>query len=358
MAALQRQDYGWATFKFRGGELQQTIATALKTFQYGMPAGTLRTPQDLVTKRIEGILMDSNHMSNGYSDMTMPATVSTLCTTFGWACDASVHNAPGVQHFVSWLPACGSGCSGSPIDNDNWPMDIGWGWPHELGHNTVQPWMHVVIDGKGCDTECDNNTLSSAHMLRRYAVLGEDSSGGNTDHAALYKLIQANRALGQSGEPQRADMQARLWGGPEQRPMLAMYFQLAFLYTQARHGQAQPTADSTIEFLTLLSKGGRLVAKKWTADTAANYGMGRYASNSIPNHELLYVLSSRIIGQDLRDDFFMYGIPLSPTALGSVADLGLPLATQRFYALGAGKANQLATGQWLSLQGQTPAYPF
>lgn len=358
MAALQRQDYGWSTFKFRGGELQQTIAVALKSFKSGMPSGTLRTPQDLVTRRIEGILMDTNHMSNGYNDMKMPSTVSTLCTSFAWACDDAVHNAPGVQHFVSWLPRCGSGCSGHPIDSDNWAMDIGWGWPHELGHNTVQPWMHIVIDDKGCSTECDNNTLSSAHMLRRYAVLGEDDSGTRTAHAALYRMIQDNRALALSGEPQRADMQARLWGGPEQSPMLAMYFQLAFLYTQARHSEAQPTAASTIEFLTLLSKGGRLVAKKWSTNTAGNYGMSGYASNDISNHELLYVLSSKIIGQDLRNVFAMYGVPLTQPALASVAALTLPMAPQRFYALGANKANQLSTGQWLSVQGQTPAYPF
>ncbi|HSW15340.1 MAG TPA: ImpA family metalloprotease, partial [Solimonas sp.] len=364
MAALQRQDYGWATFKFRGGELQQTIATGLKTFKAGMPVGQLRTPQDLITNRIEGILMDTNHMANGYNDMAMPARVSALCASFGWDCSGSTHNKPGVQHFVSWLPACGSGCSGQPIDSDNWTMDIGWGWPHELGHNTVQRWMSVVIDGKGCSTECDNNTLSSAHVLRRYSVLGEDASGGNTGHADLYKMIEDSRATLLIGEPLRADMQARLWGGPEQRPMLAMYFQLAFLYTKAHHGLAQPTADTTIEFLTLLSKGGRLVANTPDADWAAaapKYGMSRYASKSISNHELLYVLSSRILGQDMRNVFFMYGVPLSQTALDSVADLGGALAPLQFYALAAGKANQLSTGQWLALQAAPtppPAYPF
>ncbi len=140
--------------------------------------------------------------------------------------------------------------------------------------------------------------------------------------------------------------------------MLAMYFQLAFLYTQARHSEAQPTAASTIEFLTLLSKGGRLVAKKWSVNPAGNYGMSGYTSNDISNHELLYVLSSKIIGQDLRNVFAMYGVPLTQPALDSVAALTLPMAPQRFYALGASKANQLSTGQWLSVQGQTPAYPF
>lgn len=358
MAALQRQDYGWATFKFRGGELQQTVATALKSFKFGMPAGMLRTPQDLVTQRVEGILMDTNHIANGYNDMPMTARVSALCGSFGWDCAGTAHRTPDVQHFVSWIANCGDGCSGQPIDNNGWAMDIGWGWPHELGHNTVQPWMHVVINGKGCSTECDNNTLSSAHMLRRYAVLGEDASGANTDHAALYKMIQDSRATLKTGEALRADMQARLWGGPEQRPMLAMYFQLAFLYTKVRAGQGQPTADAALEFLTLMSKGGHLVSSNFSAATAASYGMSRYADNKIPNHELLYVLGSRIIGQDLRNVFLMYGVPLSQTALDSVADLGLGVAPLQFYALAAGKANQLATGQWLSLQSGTPAWPF
>lgn len=359
MTALRRQDYGWATFKFRSGEIQQTIDVALQTFQAGMPAGTLRTPQDLVSTRMQGILMDTNHMASGYNDMAMPTTVSTLCATFGWACDDAVHNAPGIQHFVSWLPACGGGCSGQPIDNDRWSMGLGWGWAHELGHNTVQPWMHVVIDGKGCLVECDNNTLANAHMLRRYALLGEDSNGTSADHAGLYKMIQDSRATGLSGDSLRKNMQDRLWDMPQSDVMRAMYFQLAFLYTRAHHPEAfQPTAAGTIEFLTLLSKAGRLVANKWSSNTAANYGMSGYSSNSIPNHELLYVLSSKILGQDLRNVFLMYGIPLSQTALNSVAALGLPLASQQFYALGAGKSNQLATGQWVSLQGQTPAYPF
>lgn len=365
MAALQRQDYGWSTVKFRGGEGQQTVSSALKAFNaYNQPAGTLVTPQEYVTRRLEGILIDTNHLANGYNDLPMSAQVATLCTAFNWDCAGSMHNAPGVQHFVSWIAACGDGCSGQPIDANNWGLGIGWGWAHELGHNTVQRWMQVVIDGKGCSTECDNNTLSSAHMLRRYAVLGEDASGANTDHAALYQMIRDNRATLKIGEAQRADMQARLWGGPEQRPMLAMYFQLAFLYTRTRVGLSQPTADATLEFLTLLSKGGHLVANTKAADwsaVAASYGMSRYASNSIPNHELLYVLGSRIIGRDLRNLFFMYGVPLTQTALDSVADLGGGLAPLQFYALAAGKANQLSTGQWLSLlppPAQPPAYPF
>jgi hypothetical protein len=51
-------------------------------------------------------------------------------------------------------------------------------------------------------------------------------------------------------------MRARLWGEPEQSPMLAMYFPSAYRYIRARHGEAQPTADRAIAFLGLLSKRG------------------------------------------------------------------------------------------------------
>jgi hypothetical protein len=86
--------------------------------------------------------------------------------------------------------------------------------------------------------------------------------------------------------------------------------------------------------------------------------MGRYATNSITNHDLLFTLSSTIIGRDMRKVFAMYGLPISQNALDSVADLKLPIAPLSYYALGAGKANQLATGSWVDLEGSVPAYPF
>lgn len=70
------------------------------------------------------------------------------------------------------------------------------------------------------------------------------------------------------------------------------------------------------------------------------------------------MLSSKIIGRDLRKIFGMYGIPLSSNAMGSIADLSLPVAPRSFYALPKGKHNQLATGQWLDLESTTPAWPF
>ncbi|MFC7421862.1 ImpA family metalloprotease [Iodobacter arcticus] len=347
VAALKRKDFGWQTAKFVGGEIQQTINYANEAM------GNLE-PKVYIVDQIKGMLFDSNHIANGYSNMPMSANVATLCTQLGWTCDGPIHRAPGVQHFVGWIAACGYLCSGNPSDGFAGISGTGWGHAHELGHNTVQRVMHIELNGKGCLVECDNNILASAHMMRQYALTGIDN-GHITDHPALYQYIVQNRQSGKSGEAQRADMENRLWGGDSQDPMRAVHFQLAFLFSKYRANEAVPGMQASMDYFTLLTKADRLVKKEWA--TGHKYGMSRYADNTISNHELLYVLSSKIIGQDVRKIFAMYGLPLSQMALDSVADLKLPLATEQFYALAQKKFNQVSSGKWLDLSAATPAYP-
>jgi hypothetical protein len=229
-----------------------------------------------------------------------------------------------------------------------------------MGHNTVQRTMHIVPDGvHGCVVECDNNILASATALRVWETLGvEISSGHPLDHAGTYAAIVANRATGLTGDALISDMETRVWTNSSQDVMRTLHFQLAFLFTKYRSGLSQPSMTNTMNFFGLLTKGDRLVAKSFTTATAANYGMGRYTSNTVTNHDLLYMLSSKIVGRDLRKIFWMYGVPLSADALGSISDLGLAVAPYSFYALPAGKHNQLASGQWLDLDGSTPTWPY
>ncbi|QDL53589.1 ImpA family metalloprotease [Rhodoferax aquaticus] len=348
-AALKRGDFGWQTNKLVGGEVQQTIGYAKSAM------GTL-SPEDYVVGRLKNMLFDSNHFANGYNNMPMSDRAQALCDGLGWTCTGPLHRAPGVQHFIGWIATCGFLCSGNPSDGFA-GIGSGWGHAHELGHNTVQRVMHIAPNGKGCVVECDNNILASATMLRQAALLGEDT-GHSLDHKGLYAYIVANRATNLAGEALRADMEVRLWQGPSQDPMRAVHFQMAFQYSKLRAALAQPTMESTLEFFQLLTKGDRLVARAWDANNKAKYGMGRFANNTIENEDLFYVLSSKIIGQDMRKHFAMYGIPLSQTALDSVADLALPIAPLTFYALAPGKHNQLATGQWTPIDAATPAYPF
>lgn len=348
-AALKRGDFGWQTNKFVGGEVQQTMGYAKSAM------GSL-SPEDYVLGRLKSMLFDSNHFANGYNNMPMSDRAQALCDSFGWACSGPLHRAPGVQHFIGWIATCGFLCSGNPSDGFA-GIGSGWGHAHELGHNTVQRVMHIAPNGKGCVVECDNNILASATMLRQAELLGIDT-GHNLDHKGLYANVVANRATNLTGEALRADMELKLWQGPSQDPMRAVHFQMAFQYSTLRATLAQPTMESTLEFFQLLTKADRLVARAWDANNKAKYGMGRFADNKISNEDLFYVLSSKIIGQDMRKHFAMYGIPLSQTALDSVADLGMPVAPLAFYALAAGKHNQLATGQWANIDAAMPAYPF
>jgi immunomodulating metalloprotease len=352
VAALNAGTYGWQTTKVVGGEVQQIMAYAKSII------GSL-SPSVYANTHIRDGLFMSNHLTNGYNDAGMSAKVTSLCASFGWTCTGSLHDTPAVQHFVGWIATCGYLCSGDPIDGYA-GIGLGWGYAHELGHNTVQRVMRMVPEGTtGCSTECDNNLLASATALRAYALWGmEISSDHPLDHAGLYAALKANRATGLSGDALLADQTTRIWNNSHQDIMRSVHFQLAFLFSKYRSGVAQPTLDSTLDYFSLLTKGDRLVSEAFSAATASSYGMGRYTTNSITNHDLLYVLSSKIIGQDLRKVFWMYGLPLSDTALGSVADLSLPMAPRAFYALPAGQHNQLATGQWLDVETSVPAWPY
>lgn len=347
IAATKRKDFGWQTIKLVGGEIQQMIGYANPTMD----------PNTYIQSQIRDMLFNSNHIANGYNDIPMTNNVSSICGQLGWTCDGPLHRAPHVQHFVGWIASCGFLCSGNPVDGFA-GIDAGWGWAHELGHNTVQRVLHIAFNGQGCVVECDNNILASAEMIRQFKILGVDS-GHTTDHATLYKDIVANRATGLTGNAKVLDMQAKLWTMANQDPMRAVHFQLAFLFSRYRTTETVPSMETTLDFLTLLNKGDRLVSGAWDATNKSKYGMSRFTDNStISNPDLIFVLSSKIIGQDLRTIFAMYGITLSQTALDSVADLNLPVLPEQFYALAQNKFNQVSTGQWLDLSGIAPAYPF
>lgn len=352
--ALTAGTYGWQTTKVTGGEIQQIMKYAKSTI------GNL-TPEMYANTYIRDGLFMSNHIINGYNDAGMTTEVASLCNTLGWTCDGPVHKEPVVQHFVGWIATCGFLCSGNPIDGSA-GIGLGWGYAHEMGHNTVQRTMHIVPDGtNGCVVECDNNILASATALRVWETLGvEASSGHPLDHAGAYAAIVANRATGLTGDARIADMEKRVWTGTNtnQDIMRTLHFQLAFQFTKYRSNLAKPTMVNTLNYLSLLTKGDRLVAKNFTPATATMYGMGRYTTNTVTNHDLLYMLSSKMIGRDMRNIFAMYGVPLSTAALGSISDLGLAVAPYSFYALKKDKHNQLTTGQWVDLNSSTPAWPY
>lgn len=360
-ASLQSKTFGWNTFKFVGGEIQQTTAMAISAIGN-------KTPNEYI-EQVKTVIFDSNHIANGYNNMPLDNSTQQYCNTLGWDCTGTLHRAPGVQHFVGWIATCGFLCSGNPVDAYT-GVDTGWGWVHELGHNTVQNVLTMTFpstaDNKttiGCGTECNNNILAGLSMLRKYSIYASDNNGSNFNHPILYSYIQVNRTTGLSGEALRQDMEARLWQGSDNAKQ-AFHMQLAHLYTRLHLGKSKPDIQGVFEFMRLLNISQRLynnIDLATASTTEKNkLGLGGYKSKDLTRPDLIYVLSSKIMGYDLKQLFTLYGLPVTDNAKASIALLGLADAPLYFYAQPSGKSNHLDQGLWLTIPatGTVSAYPY
>ena len=358
---LQSKTFGWNTFKFVGGEIQQTNTYALKAIGNLSP--------DTYIDQIKTVIFDSNHIANGYNNMPLDNNTQQYCNTLGWDCTSNVHRAPNVQHFVGWIATCGFLCSGNPSDGYT-GLDIGWGWVHELGHNTVQNVLTMTFPSTenqstiGCGTECNNNILAGLSMLRKNEIYALDNNGNNFNHPQLYNYIQASRSTGLNGEALRQDMEKRLWQGSDNAQQ-AFHLQLAHLYTQIHQDKAKPDSQGVFEFIRLLNISQRLYNQidlsKASEAEKNKLGLGTYSSkNNISRPDMIYLLSSKIIGYDLKDVFNLYGLAISSTAQSSVAMLKLPTAPLKFYAQPANRSNHLAEGTWVNIpvNGVVANYPY
>lgn len=351
--ALQQGEFGWQTLKFVGGEIQQTL-------KYAKSAMGNRDPQDYVVGDLQNQLFKSNHIAMGFNNETMSSAGQTTCSTLGWDCTGNTHNAPSVQHFIGWLAACGFLCSGNPSDGAA-GLAVGWGWAHELGHNTVQRIFNI----QSCVVECDNNVLAAATMLRLYATLNKNEDP-RLNYADLHAKLSEGLATGKIGTDLQKDMNGRMWYGQgvDQNTYRGVFFELSFLYSKHRLNMTKPDITSTLEFLGLLNIGTRLVdrnlGKNPSESDLDKYAMRGFAGggkDNISNEDLLYVLSSKIIGKDLMDIFTMYGLPVSAQAQQAVEALNLSKAAREFYVV-PNKGNDIAGGQWLAITGNTlPDWP-
>ena len=324
---------------------------------------------DTYIDRIKTVIFDSNHIANGYNNMPLDNSTQQYCNTLGWDCTSNVHRAPNVQHFVGWIATCGFLCSGNPSDGYT-GLDIGWGWVHELGHNTVQGVLTMTFPSTenqstiGCGTECNNNILAGLSMLRKNEIYALDNNGNNFNHPQLYSYIQASRITGLNGEALRQDMEKRLWQGSDNAKQ-AFHLQLAHVYTQVHQGKAKPDSQGVFEFIRLLNISQRLYNQidlsKATEAEKNKLGLGAYSSkNNISRPDMIYLLSSKIMGYDLKDVFNLYGLATSSTAQSSIAMLNLPTAPLKFYAQPANRSNYLAEGTWINVpaNGVVANYPY
>lgn len=363
--ALQSQKFGWNTFKFTGAEIQQITGYAINSVGNA-------NPRDYIDN-IKSVVFDSNHIANGYNNMPLADSSKQYCNAKDWDCTGDIHQPPSIQHFIGWIAACGFLCSDNPSDAYT-GIDSVWGWVHELGHNTVQNVLNLTFKssetGKtiGCAVECDNNHLAGLSMLRKYALYGSDNNTDNFAHWLIYEQINNARATNTTDEALRKVVEKNIWNGDgyaNNNGKRAFAMQQAFTYTRLVLNETQPSVNGTFEYFRLLNIGSRLVGKmdiaKATAEEKAKYGLGAYTDRSYTNPELNYMLTSKIIGYDMKNVYQMYGLPISDKARQSVAMLNLPTAPLNFYAIPRNRANHLSEGKWvgnLPVTGALPVYPF
>ncbi|UNW06252.1 hypothetical protein MOV98_11535 [Acinetobacter variabilis] len=115
---LQSRNFGWNTFKFVGGEIQQTNDYALKA----IGDRSARTYVD----QIKGVIFDSNHIANGYNNMPLDSSTAQRCNELGWDCTGTVHRAP-----------CSTFCG---LDCDLWLPVL---------RKSIR-WVNLIPVGAGC----------------------------------------------------------------------------------------------------------------------------------------------------------------------------------------------------------------
>ncbi|WP_174668367.1 hypothetical protein [Psychrobacter sp. DAB_AL32B] len=152
-------------------------------------------------------------------------------------------------------------------------------------------------------------------------------------------------------------MEKRLWRGSDNAKQ-AVHMQLAHNYTKLHQGKAKPDLQGVLEFMRLLNTSQRLYNQidlsKASQAEKNKLGLGAFNQKNLSRPDMLYVLSSKIIGYDLKAMFALYGLPITETAQDSVALLKLPEAPLNFYTQPANRANHLNEGTWVTLPATGP----
>ncbi|WP_274902351.1 hypothetical protein [Psychrobacter sp. DAB_AL62B] len=129
--------------------------------------------------------------------------------------------------------------------------------------------------------------------------------------------------------------------------------QLAHNYTKLHQGKAKPDLQGVLEFMRLLNTSQRLYNQIYLSKASQaeknELGLGAFNQKNLSRPDMLYVLSSKIIGYDLKAMFALYGLPTTETAQASIALLKSPEAPLNFYTQPVNRANHLNEGTWVTL---------
>ncbi|TCI03775.1 hypothetical protein EZV61_09580 [Corallincola luteus] len=254
--------------------------------------------------------------------LTQAQKITDFCMAHEWDCsNETIHRIPRVQHINSDKhTACGSACSGNPIDIGFALEPQEWGVNHELGHN-LQP-QRLKING-GMSGEISNNIFPLRARMRYGQTYGIAASGHTWDegYEKAFKMIQ--EAIN-NGE------QNQLWVDPDNlfHERLAFYIQLMHMGDQLDY------LDDGWQLITLIYIHDRLFGNSvdWESDKD-KLGFSSYSEkpSSITGNDFMLLSLSWITKRDYRSYFDVWGISYSDEANTQMLAYEFPESDMLFY---------------------------
>jgi hypothetical protein len=254
--------------------------------------------------------------------LSLPATVASFCTAHGWDCTGTQHRRDQMQHAISDMASCGSGCSGNPFDMNGGFTPLDWGVAHEIGHNLQRDRLKIF---GGISTEVSNN-IFPIHNAIVYNQSADGKISPKSDRPGSATTVFNDMTAAIATANPVAAMTATVWTDPSyganNSERLMFYRQLV---EYARYYNPNIFSDGweVYTLLYLLERNFSASANTW-ASVATSYGFGTYASypSSISGNDFMLVASSFIIGRDLRPMFDLWGISYTSAAAAQVAANG------------------------------------
>lgn len=304
---------------------------------------------DLILSEIYKYMFKDTFELLGYqkgTDLVQSPYVLNLCNTLGMTCTGTLHQkSDSIQHVVVDNTAmCGDGCSGNPYDQDWALKPLGWGESHEIGHNYQYAPMKIY---DGLSTETSNNIFPMHKQLHynidkkqyieiRGIPMMDDPSDTNTPKRKIPVTFQRIKESYTQADP-IAYRKTNLWESGAGNS-LDFYRQLPEMMRYYRTG----VTDYGWEIYNLLNMASRVFSDargndlRWeNSRTSLGFSSSDYASrtSAITSNDFMLVVSSKIIGKDMRDYFAMWGISTNTTAQNQVASMGLAMADKLYFPL-------------------------
>ncbi|TCI03776.1 hypothetical protein EZV61_09590 [Corallincola luteus] len=318
--ALETTDLPWTQIKTPFVEIHSRTDYMRQSANNAIYQGDMtRYVEDIWTYVVKGAYEFAGIVGEG---LNQDQAISDFCASYDWDCsNETIHRIPRIQHINSDNhTACGSACSGNPIDIGFALEPQEWGVNHELGHN-LQPARLRIHGGKS--GEVSNNIFPLRARMRYGQTYGIAATGHTWDqgYKLAFNMIQDALKNGDTNQ---------LWlsGNNLFHERLAFYIQLMHMGDQLDY------LDDGWQLITLIYLHDRLFGHSTDWDTDKDkLGFSTYTEkpSNIDGNDFMLLSLSWITKKDYRTYFDVWGISYSPEAGAQVAAYGFAESDMLFY---------------------------